>query len=79
MRSSETILLARALQSAVETQDPPPSMEKICEGAFCRSLQSLAHTNVKTIYPQGFTEERGPQSFSSGAIDWGATTLILIL
>jgi len=39
-----------ALQSA-EMCDPLPSPRMICVGAYHRSLQSLAHTKVKTVYP----------------------------
>ena len=47
---SITNLRARTLQCAA-MWDPLPSPGRISVDAYLRSLQSLAHTKVKTVYP----------------------------
>lgn len=59
MHDPMNALSARALKSAM-MQNLPTSVGRISVGTHHRSLQSFAHTKVKTLYLRRFTKERGP-------------------
>lgn len=59
-----TALSTRTLQGTV-IQKMLNSPGKTSMGVHCRSLQSVAHTKVKTICPRGYIKVRGLCSFDS--------------
>lgn len=65
-------------QSTVTTVGPcsPPPHQEDCSGMNPKSLRSLCHTEVETLWPGGFIEEEALRSYGSGLEIWAWPCLL---